>query len=240
MRMLHVGFRVVDPAERLASRVTQDWRTATGTAVPVADGSVEVVRVRLDAELAATDDLAQCLSEAERLRAGRFAFERDRRRFMVGRARLRHLLAQRLGARPDAVELDHGPWGKPRLAGGFAESDLRFNVSHCGDVALFAFSSRREIGVDVEAVRELPDADDIVERFFSPRERAAYRRLPPRERPRGFFACWTRKEAFIKALGSGLAYPLTEFDSTPAPKGWSLRSFVPGPGLVGAVAVSTE
>nr|AFB69907.1 PPTase7 [uncultured bacterium] len=238
--MLHVGFRVVNSAERRASRATQDRRTAAEMALPVADGAVELVLVRLEAELAATHELARCLSQDQRVRAGRLVFERDRRRFMIGRARLRHLLAVRLGTCAELVELDYGPQGKPSLAGGFAASDLRFNVSHCGDVALYAFSRCREIGVDVEAVREMPDADDIVERFFSPRERAAYRRLPARERPRGFFRCWTRKEAFIKALGSGLAYPLPDFDSTPAPRGWSLRSFVPGPGLVGAVAVSTK
>ena len=215
--MLHVGFRVADPAERRASRVAQDRRMATGTAVPVADGAVELVRVRLDAELEATDELAQCLSDAERLRAGRFVFERDRRRFIVGRARLRRLLALRLGTRADLVELDYGRRGKPRLAGGFAESDLRFNVSHCGDVALYAFSSGREIGVDVEAVRELRDADGVAARFFSCRENEAYLALDPRDRPLGFFHCWTRKEAFVKALGDGLHFPLDAFDVSLAP-----------------------
>jgi 4'-phosphopantetheinyl transferase len=223
MRVSDVGFRSADPAERRASHV-----------------AVDLVQVRLDAEAVVTQGLAQCLSDAERVRAGRFVFEPDRRRFIVGRAHLRHLLASRLGTRADRVELDYGPRGKPRLAGDFAESDLRFNLSHCGDVVLYAFSTGCEVGVDVEAVRELPDADDVAQHFFSPREHAAYRRLPARERPRGFFRCWTRKEAFIKALGSGLAYPLTEFDSNPAPQGWSLRSFVPGPGLIGAVAVATE
>ena len=185
---------------------------ATETAVPVADGAVELVRVRLDAELAPTDELAHCLSDAERLRACRFVFERDRRRFIAGRARLRHLLAARLGTRAELVELDYGPRGKPRLAGGFAGSDLRFNVSHCEGLAIYAFSRGREVGVDVEAVRELRDADAIAARFFSPHENRSYLALDPRDRPLGFFNCWTRKEAFIKALGEGLYYPLAGFD----------------------------
>jgi 4'-phosphopantetheinyl transferase len=248
---MDVGFR--DPAERRALRVAQHSRMAMGTSFSLADGAVELVRIRLDDELAATDDLAQCLSDAERLRAGRFVFQRDRRRFMVGRARLRHLLAQRLGTRPNALELDYGPRGKPRLAGSFAESDLRFNLSHCEGFAIYAFSRGREVGVDVEAVRELRDADAIAARFFSPRENQSYRALDPRDKPLGFFNCWTRKEAFIKALGEGLHYPLADFDVSLAPGepaqilrvgetpdhdgGWCLESFLPEPGMVAAVVV---
>jgi 4'-phosphopantetheinyl transferase len=234
--MSHAGFCVDDPTERGAARAPQQRRVVPEPTLLIADGLVEVLLVRLDAEPAPTGELAWCLSDAERVRAGRFVFERDRRRFVAGRARLRQLLASRLGTRADRVELAYGPRGKPRLAGGSA---LRFNLSHCGDVALYAFSNGREVGVDVEAVRELPGADDVTRHFLSPRERAAYLRLPARERSRAFFRCWTRKEAFIKALGTGLAYPLTEFDASPAPTGWSLRSFAPGAGLAAAVAVAT-
>jgi len=248
---MDVGFR--NPAERRAFRAAQLSPITTSELLPVADGAVELVRVRLDAETAATDDLALCLSDAERVRAGRFVFERDRRRFMVGRARLRELLASRLGTRTDLIELEYGPRGKPMLAGDLAESDLRFNLSHCGDVALYAFSRGCEIGVDVEAVRELSDADAIAARFFSPRENQSYLALDPRDRPLGFFNCWTRKEAFIKALGEGLHYPLASFDVSLAPGepaqilrvgetpghdvGWCLQSLVPEPGMAAAVVV---
>src|SRR5207248_9208731 len=85
------------------------------------------------------------------------------------------------------------------------------------DVAVYALSSRREVGVDVEAVRTLPDADDVAARWFSPREYATYRALEPGDRALGFFQCWTRKEAFIKALGDGLFHPLDRFDVSLAP-----------------------
>jgi 4'-phosphopantetheinyl transferase len=199
--------------------------------------------------------LARLLSVDERERAGRFAFERDRRRYIVARARLRQLLGERLGVAPECLRFVYQPQGKPALASCPGQRDLRFNVSHCGEVAAYAFAEGREVGVDIEEVRELPDADDIVMRFFSRRERGAYMRLPLRERPQGFFNCWTRKEAFIKALGSGLSCPLDSFDVSFAPGrparilrvgrvaasrcGWTLRSFVPGPGLVGAVALQT-
>ncbi len=227
----------------------------TGATMSFAGGTVEIVSVRLDAEPAAVSEFAHCLSDAERLRASRFVFERDRCRFIVGRARLRHLLASRLGVRPDAVELVYGPRGKPALSRRFADSDLRFNVSHCEDVAVYAFSRGREIGVDVEAVRELRDADDIAARFFSRLENEAYLALDPRDKPLGFFNCWTRKEAFIKALGDGLYFALDRFDVSLTPGepakirrvddtsgnecGWSLEGFSPVPGFVAAVVTGS-
>lgn len=226
-----------------------------GMAVSLADGTVEVVTVRLDVGLAIVGELAQCLSDTERQRASRFVFERDRHRFIVGRARLRHLLASRLGVQPDVVELIYGPRGKPALSPGFADLDLRFNLSHSEDVAVFAFSRGREIGVDVEAVRELRDADEIAARFFSRRENEAYRALDPRDKPLGFFNCWTRKEAFIKALGDGLYHALDRFDvsltpgeppsilcveNTPgADCGWRMDSFSPAPRFVAAVVTES-
>lgn len=222
----------------------------------IADGMVEVVSVGLDVKEAATGELAKCLSGAERLRASRFVFERDRRRFIVGRAQLRHLLASRLGVRPDAVEFVYGPQGKPGLGGRFADVDLRFNLSHSEDVAVYAFTRGLEIGIDVEYVRELRDADDIAARFFSRRENEVYRALDPDGRPSGFFNCWTRKEAFIKALGEGLSHPLDRFDVSLAPGeraeilrvgdvpgrdcGWHMESFSPAAGFAAAVVFESR
>jgi 4'-phosphopantetheinyl transferase len=210
----------------------------------------ELVVDSLEADAA---QLSGLLSADERGRAGRFAFERDRRRYTVARARLRQLLGERLGVAPESLQFVYNLHGKPALARRPGQRDLRFNVAHCGEVAAYAFAEARDVGVDVEEVRALPDADDIAMRFFSRRERAAYMRLPVRERPQGFFNCWTRKEAFVKALGEGLSHPLEAFDVSLAPGrparllriggvpasrcGWTLSSFVPGPGLVGAIAV---
>jgi 4'-phosphopantetheinyl transferase len=216
-----------------------------------AGGTVEVVSMGLDAEPAAVNEFALCLSDEERLRASRFVFERDRCRFIVGRARLRYLLASRLGVQPDAIELIYGAHGKPALSRRFAGSDLRFNVSHSEGVAVYAFSHGREIGVDVEALRELRDADDLAARFFSAHENEAYLALRPRDKPVGFLNCWTRKEAFIKALGEGLSHPLDRFDVSLAPGEpakllrvgcvsgeaceWTMHELVLGPGFIGAV-----
>ena len=210
---------------------------------------VEVVVAALQASAAAQRAFSELLSSSERQRAARFKLERDRRRFIVARATLRRLLAQRLAARPEAIEITYGAHGKPALAQG-----LRFNVSHCDDLAVYAFSESREVGIDVEAVRELDDADDLAEHFFSRGENEAYRGLAAHERPLGFFNCWTRKEAFVKALGEGLSHPLDGFDVSLAPReaakilrvaqrpgdecGWRLESFRPAPGFVAAVVAA--
>jgi 4'-phosphopantetheinyl transferase len=214
---------------------------------------IDVVVIRLDVEPEARHALAALLSDGERQRASRFVFDRDRHRFTVARAWLRRLLSARLGVPPESVELGYGAHGKPALARHCAASELRFNVSHADGVGVYAFAAGREIGIDVESVRVIRDAEDIAARFFSHRENEAYLALDPRDRPLGFFNCWTRKEAFIKALGDGLSYPLDRFDvslapcepakilrveSTPGDRcGWTLHGFVPGPGLIGAVVV---
>jgi 4'-phosphopantetheinyl transferase len=212
---------------------------------------IEVVTTPLSARAEPLSALAGLLSTAERQRASRFVFDRDRQRFIVSRARLRQLLAARLGVPPESVEFTYGAHGKPAIALGPADPDLRFNVSHCHDLAVYAFSYGLDVGVDVEAVRALPDADRIAARFFSPREKDAYRALDSRDTPLGFFNCWTRKEAFIKALGDGLRHPLDSFDVSLAPDepaailrvgvtpgdecGWRMESFAPAPGFVAAV-----
>lgn len=208
--------------------------------------------------LAATSEAVRAarplLSEAERDRACRFAFDRDARRFVLARARLRQLLATRLGVGAQAVEFAYGPYGKPVLARRFADSNLQFNVSHCDDLAACVFSWGQRghaIGIDVEAVRDMSDADVIAGRYFSRSENATYRALEPGDKTVGFFNCWTRKEAFVKASGDGLATPLDRFDVTLAPgeparvlrvedtpgdSGWWLDSFCPAAGYVAAIA----
>ena len=230
---------------------TAGWTTVRGTS-----RDVEVVMARLDAPAETVRLLSRVLSDDERRRMGRLAFERDQRRFAVARGTLREVLGQRLGAEPAAITFEYGPRGKPALAQPFSPSGIRFNVAHTDDIAVFAFTREREVGVDVEAVRAMPDADVVADHFFSDVEKAAYRRLSPAERLAGFYACWTRKEAFIKAQGDGLHFPLHEFDvslspgeearilrvgQTPGDRcGWSVQSFDTLPGVAGAVVVGEQ
>ena len=196
----------------------------------------EIVVARLDAGPEETRSLESCLSDAERERAARFRFARDRRRFVVTRARLREELAARLGVRAEEVEFEHGANGKPWLAPRFADSGWRFNLSHCGDVAVYAFSQRHDVGIDVEAIRPVREADAIALQFFSPLEQAAFAALAPRDRLLGFLRVWTRKEAYVKALGVGFSMALERFDLSVAPHGWRLHSFFPLPGFIASFA----
>ena len=209
-----------------------------------------MTRLNVDHESVVAE--VECLSDDERARADRIQFLRDRRRFVIARARLRQLLASLLNAHPKSIRLKYDRCGKPELAGHMATSNLKFNLSHSEDVAVYAFAWGSNVGIDVEALRPLASADEIAARFFSCRENEAYLALMPRDRPLGFFNCWTRKEAFIKTLGDGLYYPLDRFDVSLIPGepakilrvgdayadkcGWSMESFCPAPGFVAAIA----
>jgi 4'-phosphopantetheinyl transferase len=197
--------------------------------------------------------LAAWLSDDERGRAERFHFARDRQCFVGTRGLLRGLLGRYLGVEPAALRFAYGPRGKPSLVAEGEAGRMRFNVSHSGGLALLAFAWDRDLGVDIERERLVPEYESIARSHFSPRERAALEGLAPAERPRAFFRCWTRKEAFIKATGDGLSFPLDEFEVTLAPgeparllriegdekeaRRWWLEDLEPAAGFAGALAV---
>jgi len=164
-----------------------------------------------DAAVAAFERL---LAPEESERARRFIFKRDRDRFIVARGSLRTLLGRYLEQSPGHLQFAYGKHGKPFLE---HPSDLLFNVSHSSTMAVFAFGKGRQLGVDVEYVRRDLDATAIATRFFSPAEVAALNRLPGHARIEGFFNCWTRKEAYIKARGEGIFFGLDNFDVSLAP-----------------------
>jgi 4'-phosphopantetheinyl transferase len=179
---------------------------------PLRENEVHVWRGSLSRRPAEVARLRALLTTDERDRADRYRFERDRSRYIVGRATLRLLLGLYLDTEPGELEIDYGEFNKPYLDGGPS-----FNLSHSGAVALYAFAASGELGIDVE----LDDADIsrelIAERFFSPGEVSVLRSLPAEVQPRAFLTCWTRKEAFIKARGDGLSLALDSFDVTLAP-----------------------
>ena len=161
--------------------------------------------------------LRRYLDEDERTRADRFHFEKDRRHYTVARGVLRDLLGRYLRVPPERVSFSYNQYGKPALTDEFARGGLRFNVSHSGGVGLFLFTRGREAGIDVESLREDFASREIAEQFFSSREVSALTAIPPTEYTRAFFNCWTRKEAYIKALGEGLSHPLNSFVVSLAP-----------------------
>lgn len=193
------------------------------------------------------------LAEDEIARANRFYFDHDREHYIVARGLLRQLLGSYLQLPAAHIVFAYGEHGKPELAAGQAVSGVKFNVSHAQGVALLAFALQAEVGVDIEQVRPLEDAEEIAERFFSKQEVAAFTAVPPKQKPQAFFNCWTRKEAFIKVIGEGLSCPLDSFDVTLKPgdpakllqvKGspeaaarWELHNLEPAMGYAAAVIV---
>lgn len=173
---------------------------------------VHVWRDSLSRPPAEVTRLRGLLAPDERRRADRYRFERDRSRYIVGRATLRRLLARYLDASPDELEIGYGEFDKPYLAGGPS-----FNLSHSGAVVLYAFAAAGELGIDVELDDANFAGERIAERFFSPAEVSVLRSLPVDVQPRAFLTCWTRKEAFIKARGDGLNLALDSFDVTLEP-----------------------
>jgi 4'-phosphopantetheinyl transferase len=151
------------------------------------------------------------LTVDERLRAASFRFDHLRHSFLVTRGILRCLLGRYLDLPPASVRLNYGPKGKPVIA---SAAEIQFNTTHSGDLAIFAFTRACPIGVDVEQIRPMAGMEDIANRFFCGEEAAEIAALPPGERTQGFFRCWTRKEAYIKAVGDGLSLALNAFRVT--------------------------
>lgn len=200
---------------------------------------VDVYWTDLDADAGPVSCLLDLLDGPERARADRFRFERDRHRFILRRGRLRTLLAGHLGCNPVAIQFTQNSFGKPALHG----SDLQFNVSHSQGVALIAVARGAELGCDIERCDERIDVNGTAGSLFAPGELRMLERLPPRQRQGGFFRCWTRKEAYVKALGLGLSHRLDGFDTSSFDgrvAGWLVRSFMPRPLYHAAVAVQGE
>ena len=255
---LTIDAPVVDPSGPRGRRGTTPVSDASDWAVPPArpvatEAEVHVWRVSLEQPSADVDQHSLALNQDERKRAGRFVFERDRRRFAVTRGVLRAILGRYLRVAPSAIDLVYNSHGKPALRDGSTDCDLRFNVSHASELALIAITLGREVGVDIERVRKKFASEQVAASFFSPAEVAALRALPAARRCVGFFNCWTRKEAYVKARGRGLSLPLHRFSVSLAPGEpavllataddpaesvrWSLREVTPDPGYVAALAV---
>jgi len=154
----------------------------------------------------------ELLSADERTRAERFRFDKDRDHFIVCRAILRDILGSYLNREPHTLEFSYGKNGKPSLNGVNESENIDFNLSQSGGQAVYAVTRGRDIGVDIEYIRYIPDMQDIIERYFSAGEKGVFKSLPEAVRYMTFYKFWTRKEAFIKATGDGLSFPLDKFD----------------------------
>lgn len=218
--------------------------------IDLGDQDVHVWCVALGQPNPVVSRLAQLLSSDEQERASRFIFEKDQRHFTVGRGVLKQILARYLALAPPQIGLTYGPHGKPTLD---ESCQISFNLSHSHGLAVYAVSRRRKIGIDLEKVRPLEDMVNLARRFFSRAEFEAFSSLSATDQQAGFFSGWTRKEAYVKAMGNGLLHPLHDFDVvlTPgrpaellyvkndpdAPKRWSLSTMQPAHDYIGALCV---
>ena len=193
------------------------------------------------------EKLRAVLSSDELERAARFYFDRDRRRFIVRRGALRYLLSQYVNIPPYEIGFNYSDYGRPTLP----NTQLDFNLSDSDELVIYGLGYNRSVGIDVELIRRLDDMMQLAAHTFAPEETAVLQTIPDNDLPLAFFNCWTRKEAYIKAIGQGLSYPLDKFlvslhpnhpaqlirdvlDPTATTR-WHLKAFTPVPGYIAAL-----
>jgi 4'-phosphopantetheinyl transferase len=173
-------------------------------AVPaLSPGAIHLWEVNLDHFI-----FNDVLSEDERARAAKFRFDHDRKRFTSGRTALRLLLGGYLKTNPEKIQFAYGSAGKPAVVG----SAVTFNLAHSGPYALIGVMLDRQLGVDVEQIREIDDISSVAQYSFSPDEFSRWQSLPANQKVIAFYRCWSRKEAYLKAIGEGIAQRLQKFD----------------------------
>jgi len=216
-------------------------------------GAIDLWFAELDCPPVPLGQMAQTLSSDETQRADRFHFIRDRNRFIASRSMLRHILARYLDCTPGEIRFAYQDGGKPQVAHPASlDGDLRFNLSHSADAAVYAISRGNEVGVDIELICPKVPWPEIAKTFFASGEIAKLYQLPSHLRTTAFFNCWTRKEAYVKARGDGLSHPLATFEVSLAPdespallsardpgelERWRVLQLSLGNGFVGALVV---
>ena len=216
----------------------------------LSEEEVHIWRADLEVDECFQSSLLKHLSPDEKNRAGKFRFAKDRCNFVAARGILRLLLGKYLEIKPAEISFQYSKFGKPGIAN---NNSLQFNISHSQNIALFAFTKRFNIGVDVEFVNPSIEVKDIATNFFSTNEIMNLLALPEKQQALGFFNCWTRKEAFIKAVGEGLSFPLDKFEVSLEPdkpaellathwepeavSKWSMYSMSPAANFVGCLAI---
>ena len=217
---------------------------------------IHIWRANLDLPIEQIERFLETLSADEKIRAERFHFERHRNFFIAARGILREILSRYSELKPEEWRFNYGTRGKPEIAESCGVKNLEFNVSHSEEIALYGITRASKIGVDIEKIRSLDDAEKIAQRFFLPQEFLWLSKLSPAEKKAAFFSLWTCKEAYLKAIGEGLAFGLDQFeigfstDGLPkiisiqgnkeAGKYWFLQQFNPVLGYVGSVAVKVD
>ncbi len=211
----------------------------------LSDHHLHIWRFYLNQASSQIQELAQLLSPEEQQRAKRFHFPKDSFRFTACRGMLRKILGTYLEVEPKQLQFSYEERGKPYLEG----EQLHFNLSHSGDLALYAVTKNLSVGIDVEKIKVNKPVEEIAQRFFSKREQEIIKQLPIKEKKLAFYRAWTRKEAYLKATGEGLGGGLEEVEVSLLPEepaqlinldGWFLEDIQLEGDYFGAVAVDGE
>jgi 4'-phosphopantetheinyl transferase len=216
--------------------------------------AVHVWHVNIKSLAGRVQQWTNLLSHAERSRSEAFVHQSDRERFIIAHGVLRILIGRYLDVAPAELKFSEVARKKPCLENVNADSGLQFNLSHSHGYVLLAFTYHRQIGIDIEYMRPLPALEQIAAKTFSLQESKEIKKLKPEERIAAFYRCWTRKEAFVKALGEGLYYPLDRFSVSIFPEAsncllqiderptetshWTILNLKTDPGYAAALAVN--
>ena len=221
----------------------------------LADNETHVWRAKLDLSADEITELTKILAEDEQVKANRFRFPEHQRRYIAARGILRKLISSYSNISADSVQFDYNSHGKPKITEFLNNQNLQFNVSHSEELALYGITRDRRIGIDLEYLREMNDVVQIAQRFFAPRESAVIASLHGDEQKRVFFQFWTAKEAYLKAIGSGLAGGLDKVEislekqavtllsvseTSENAANWSLDRFIPDLNYVATVVTETK
>ncbi len=233
--------------------ITHEWCEPPDI-LTLCDDEIHIWRSSLDLRQHVVDRLLSFLTQDEHERAKRFVRPKDRDHFIVARGVLRHILSRYLPIGPGELRFCYNSYGKPALSYETGASHIMFSVAHSHGLGLYAVTSGKAVGVDIEYIRSNINYEQIAASTFSAAENNALQLLPIELRLRAFFTCWTRKEAYIKALGEGLSHPLDQFTVSLRPdepamllqldqnpqenSSWSIRELQPGAGFVGAIVVA--
>jgi 4'-phosphopantetheinyl transferase len=222
----------------------------------LSSNEIHIWCANLDLSIEQIEMFSLTLSADEKIRAQRFHFERHKKFFIAARGILRAILSRYLDIEPHQVRFNYGTRGKPEIAEIYGFKNLEFNLSHSEEIALYAITNASKIGIDIEKIRPITDAEQIAKRFFSAKEYTWLSELSPSEKPAAFFSLWTCKEAYLKAIGEGLAFGLDRFEISISPNEspkiisiqgnyqagipWVLQQLNPVFGYVGSVAVKAD
>lgn len=221
--------------------------------IALSRNEVHIWRLELNQPSSCLDKSASNLSRKERTRAASFRFETHRNRFILCHGALRTILGLYLNTEPDRLDFCYNNHGKPCLSDRFFKDQVQFNLAHSDDLAICAFAKGRNVGIDLEHVHNIPDVEELAASFFPKQESKRLQMLPSDQKTRAFFRCWTRREAYGKAKGTGLIKESNQCEALLAPeefpcllgktgngksdRRWSAISFTPAPEYTAALVV---